>query len=578
MKLYKYLLIASFAVLAGCSKLIDLTPQSNINSATYYSNLSEISTALTGCYNGMRTPLTDEWTLTELRSDNTIQGVPASTATPNRDLSDLDMFFPNVSHQGNYSYWLNTHYNIRNVNFVLNSLNVNYSPAAGTLSFDPVTIPVTAADVKKLSAEATFIRAYHYFNLVRLYGDVFLVHEPISPEDAKQVNRSPVADIYKLIIADLSNTIANGSTAKFASIPGADLGRANSWAAKALLAKVYLTMNRKTDAATLLQDVITNSGYGLQASYANVFSIGNEMNSEILFAIRFKAGGIGLGSALPNAFAPLNSGAAIINGDGRGLNFPSQDLYNAYSSLTAVGNVRSGNTSVTLTAANPAIVVGMPVTGLQIAQGTTVAAISGTTLTLSTAANATLATAALKIGGDPRRIANIGIYTGAKFYIQKYISAVAVANDAENDWPVIRFSDVLLMLAEAQGNSATSVALINQVRARVGLAAYTPADITTIAQFETALANERKFELAFENHRWFDLLRYNTTLTTIKVEQVMKDHLTYMYPLHYGLYPSPRLTLAEMLVFVNTDRMLLPIPQREIDNNTTIVIKQNPGY
>lgn len=148
MKLYKYLIIASFAGLAGCSKLIDLTPQSNINSATYYSNLSEISTALTGCYNGMRTPLTEEWTLTELRSDNTIQGVPASTATPNRDLSDLDMFFPNVSHQGNYSYWLNTHYNIRNVNFVLNSLNVNYSPAAGTLSFDPVTIPVTAADIK----------------------------------------------------------------------------------------------------------------------------------------------------------------------------------------------------------------------------------------------------------------------------------------------------------------------------------------------------------------------------------------------------------------------------------------------
>ena len=376
----------------------------------------------------------------------------------------------------------------------------------------------------------------------------------------------------------MSNTIANGSTAKFASIPGADLGRANSWAAKALLAKVYLTMNRKTDAATLLQDVITNSGYGLQASYANVFSIGNEMNNEILFAIRFKAGGIGLGSALPNAFAPLNSGAAIINGDGRGLNFPSQDLYNAYSSITAIGNVRSGNASVTLTAANPAIVVGMPVTGLQIAQGTTVAAISGTTLTLSAPANATLATAALKIGGDPRRIANIGIYTGAKFYIQKYISAVAVANDAENDWPVIRFSDVLLMMAEAQGNTATSLGFINQVRARVGLAAYTAADITTIAQFETALANERKFELAFENQRWFDLLRYNTTLTTIKVEQVMKDHLTYMYPLHYGLYPSPRLTLAEMLVFVNTNRMLLPIPQREIDNNTTIVIKQNPGY
>jgi starch-binding outer membrane protein, SusD/RagB family len=578
MKLYKYIIIASFVSLLGCTKLIELTPQSNINSATYYSNYSEVSTALTGCYNGMFTPLNDEWTLTELRSDNTIQGVPASTSSPNRDLSDLDMFFPSVSHQGNYNYWLNTHYNIRNVNFVLNSLNVNYSATAGTLSYDPISIPIASADVKKLAAEATFIRAYHYFNLVRLYGGVFLVHEPISPEEAKLVNRSPVADIYKLIIADLLNTINYGNTAKYASIAAAELGRANSWSAKALLAKVYLTLNKKTEAATLLQDIISNSGYALQASYANVFSIGNEMNAEILFAIRFKAGGIGLGTSLPNTFAPLNSGAAVINGDGKGLNFPSQELYNAFSSIAAVGNVKSANATVTLTAANPNITVGMPVTGFQIAQGTTVAAISGTTLTLSTNAIATLATAALNIGGDPRRIANIGIYTGSKLYVQKYISTVAVANDAENDWPVIRFSDVLLMMAEAQGNMATSIGFINQVRARVGLPLLLAANINTTALFESALANERRYEFAFENQRWFDLLRFNTTFTTISAIQTMKDHFTVMYPLHYGLYPSPRLTLAEMQAFVTNDRLLLPIPQREIDNNTAIVISQNPGY
>ncbi len=578
MKLNKIIIFASFIVLAGCKKLIDLTPQSNISSATYYSTVGEVSTALTGCYNGMFAPLNDEWTLSELRSDNTIQGVPASTSTPNRDLNDLDMFFPSVSHQGNYNFWLNNYYNIRNVNFVLNSLNVNYIPSSGTLNFDQVGIPAIATDVKRISAEATFIRAYHYFNLVRLYGDVSLVHEPISPDEAKTINRSPVADIYKLIIADLLNTVNNGSTVKFAAIPSANLGRANSWSAKALLAKVYLTLNRKTEAATLCQDIITNSGYALQSSYANIFSISNEMNSEILFAVRFKAGGIGLGTSLPNAFAPLNSGAAIIVGDGRGLNFPSQELYNSYSAIAAVGNVRSANTSVTLTVANPAITVGMTVTGTQIANGTTVAAINGTTLTLSIPANATLATAALLIGGDARRTVNIGIFTGAKFFVQKYISNTTVANDAENDWSVIRYADVVLMLAEAQGNSVSSIGLINQIRSRANVSALVATTITTPAQFENALANERRWEFPFENQRWYDLLRFNTTFTTIKSTDVLKNHFAAMYTVHYGLYPAPRLTLLEMQAFVTNDRMLLPIPQREIDNNTQIVIKQNPGY
>ncbi len=578
MKLSHYLIISTFAFSFGCTKLIELNPQSNISSATFYSNITEVNAALTGCYNGMIAPLNDEWTLTELRSDNSVQGVAGSTSSPNRDLSDLDMFFPSVSHQGLYNYWLNNYYNIRNVNFVLNNLGVDYSPSTGTLTFNPISIPISSADVKKLSAEASFIRAHHYFNLVRLYGDVFLVHEPISPEAAKVVNRSPTADIYKLIIADLQNTIDNGRNSIYAAIPVAELGRANSWSAKALLAKVYLTLNRKTEAAALLDDIIKKSGYGLQSSYANVFSISNEMNSEILFAIRFKAGGIGLGSSLPNTFAPLNSGAAVINGDGKGLNFPSIDLFNSYAATNATGAVSTTSNNVTLTAANPAITVGLAVTGLQIAQGTTVTAVAGAVVTLSIRPTATLATANLAFGGDIRKLVNLGVFTGAKIYVNKYISTVAVANDAENDWPVIRFADVLLMLAEAQGNNTSSINLINQVRSRVSLPLLSTTTTNTTALFEKALSDERKFEFAFENQRWFDLLRFNTTLSTINSLQVLKDHFNYMYPLHYINYPAPRLSLAEMQALVTNDKMLLPIPQREIDNNTQIVIKQNPGY
>jgi hypothetical protein len=577
MKFQNFILVVSAVLLAACSKLIEQEPQSNITAQNYYSNVGEISTALTGCYNGMQRPLTDEWTLTELRSDNAIQGARASTSSVNRDLSDLDMFFPNTSHAGLYNYWLNTYYNIRNVNFVLNSLGVNYSPSSGTLAFDSITIDVKVTDKRKLAAEASFIRAHHYFNLVRLYGRVFLVHEPINPEEAKALNRTTTEEIYKLIIADLKNAADYGNTAKYAAIAKAELGRANSWSAKALLAKVYLTLNRKAEAITLLQDIIANSGYGLQSSYANVFSITNEMNAEILFAIRFKAG-IGLGSTLPNLFAPLNSGSAIVNGDGRGYNTPSAELNNSYFSISLTGaSVKKDSTRVVLAAANAAILPGMFVTGTQVAAGTTVASINGNVITLSAAAIATSTTAALAIG-DQRKTITIGTFTGGVLYPAKLISNPAIVNDAESDWIVIRYADVLLMLAEAQGNTAASIALINQIRTRAKVAPIDPANITSDALFESALLNERRWELAFESQRWFDLLRTNTTYTTITAEQTMTNHFTVMHPLHYSFYPPPTLTLAQMLAFVIPNRMILPIPQREIDNNTRIVIEQNPGY
>jgi starch-binding outer membrane protein, SusD/RagB family len=580
MKRIKYIILLAAISFIACKKSIDLAPISNSDAATFYSNVTELNSALIGCYSGMQKPLIDEWTLTELRSDNVVQGFANSTSNVNRDLSDLDMFFPNVSHQGLYTYWLNSYYNIRNTNLLLNALGANYTDAAGTLVYDSITIPVENPIKRRIAAEASFIRAYHYFNLVRLYGDVFLVHEPITPDQAKQVNRSPTAQIYKLIIADLQNAAANGNTAKFNVIPAAELGRANSWSAKALLAKVYLTLNQKTEATTLLQDVITNSGYALQPTYANIFSITNEMNSEILFAIRYKSGGLGIGSPLPNLFAPLNSGSAIVNGDGRGFMFPSQELNNAYFNFNLTGvSVKKDSLRVVLTnvPANANILPGMSVTGTQITAGTTVAAIVGNVLTLSQVANATSTTSTLTIA-DPRRASSIGNFSATVRYPAKLISNPAVINDAENDWMVIRYADVLLMLAEAQGNSPASIALINQTRNRSKLALLDPVVINTNALFEKALADERRFEFAFENQRWFDMQRMNITSTTLTIEQTLKNHFATMYPLHYTSYPNPRLSLTEMQAFVVPNRMLLPIPQREIDNNTQIVILQNPGY
>jgi len=515
MKYIQYIFLVGCTALFSCNKVIDVYPQSNLNTATYYSNLEEVKAALTGCYNGMQKSLSNEWQFTELRSDNSKQGSPGSTASGNRDLSDLDMFTPSTSHQAIYTYWAATYNNIRNVNILLQKLGVAYDPATGAITFSTIEIPITETDRKQLAGEAMVIRAYHYFNLVRLFGGVFLIHQPITPEQAKQINRSTQADIYKLIVADLTIAATSMNNLKFNQIATTDGGRMNRWAAKGLLAKVNLTLGKKAEAITLLQDVIANSGYALQPTYTNIFSITNEMNSEILFAVRYKSGGFGLGSHFGNTFAPLGSGSAIINGDGDGLNYPTADL--------------------------------------------------------DTATN-----------GDLRKPTLIGVYgtgTAAKWYVKKYLFPVTLVDDGESDWPVLRYADILLMLAEAQGYNQSSLDLINSVRVRAGLPNFTMSNITSVGQFEQALSTERRIEFAFENQRWFDLVRFNTTMTTVTAVQTMKDHFADEYYTHYRTYVAPAPTLAELYANVSTPgRLLLPIPQREIDTNTQLKIEQNPGY
>lgn len=129
------------------------------------------------------------------------------------------------------------------------------------------------------------------------------------------------------------------------------------------------------------------------------------MNEEILFTIRYKAGGYGLGSPFANHFAPTSSGSNVVNGDGSGWNHPSYDfMNNAYEP------------------------------------------------------------------GDARRDITVDTYgnaTWVKNYSKKFLSPVSNTFDAENDWPVLRYSDVLLMLAEVINETegpANALPLINQVR------------------------------------------------------------------------------------------------------------------
>jgi len=530
MKSLLYIPIISGLLFASCKKTIDLYPQSNLNTGTFYSNTTEVRAGLTGAYNALRAPLEIEWMMTELRSDNSKQGVTGSSSAANRELNELDMFYLNSSHPRVYDYWLSTYNNIRNVNIILQKLGVNYDPASGVTSLGAIDIPVADVDRKQLAGEALFIRAHHYYNLVRLFGGVFLVHTPLAPDVAKTMNRASAEDIYKLIQADLKTASESMNTLRYNQIPTGDLGKVTGWAAKTLLAKVYLGLNKKAEAITLLNDVRLNSGHALVTTagsagnaYANVFSASNEVNQEIIFSIRYKAGGLGLGSPFANRFGPLNTGSAIVPGDGQGQNYPTADLDSSIRTTDARKNVN-------------------------VARFTS---------------GATTKSYTRKYFPNPNPATNPQVMTSL---------------DSESDWIVLRFADVLLMLAEAQGNSQTSIDYINAVRTRSAAPTINAAGVNSVKLFEDTLSAERRIEFAFENHRWFDLIRYNTTMTTITAEATMKAHFEKEYPVHYNDYPLPRLTLQELQALVTPQRLLLPIPQREIDTNTQLKITQNSGY
>jgi len=106
-------------LLSSCEDFIDLKPESYLSVDNYYTNYDQINTALIGCLGGMRDPLTYEWKVNEVRSDNARQANSGSTSTPNVELNDLDMFATSTEHSQVYSYWLATYKNIYNVNLVL---------------------------------------------------------------------------------------------------------------------------------------------------------------------------------------------------------------------------------------------------------------------------------------------------------------------------------------------------------------------------------------------------------------------------------------------------------------------------
>ena len=507
-----FTLFVNFA-LWGCDSLITDKPESMLIADNFYTTQTHISEGVNGCYKGMCKVVNEEWKFTEIRSDNTCVIFNSTSSGDRSDYCFMKFFNTPTSMPTMYNYWYMLFQNISNINTVLPSV------AAGSGYISSETLRA------QYEGELSFIRAYHYFTLVNLWGDMFKVTKVIGPVDAKTIARSPVAEIYdEIIFPDLIKA-ANQLPASY---PSADVGRITKWAAKAMLAKAYMQKGDLQDlpkAQVLLEEVIAATQYcnlitdkGTSASaYANVFNVANEMNPEIIFAVRYSRSN-SLGSSFWGTFAPDGSAAQIIKaGTPVGDNNPTLEFMSKYNDLS-----------------------------------------------------------------DTRKAASFSVWyknaSTPEYYISKYQDPnMVLAFQGENDWPVIRYSDVLLLHAEILAQSANpndALADVNKVRVRAGVKPYN--DFASKTEALDSVYQERRIELAFENHRWFDLLRMGKAYDD--PNKALSILITAIFTTDNAFYQSFNKIAPPVKSSFTLEHMLLPIPQQEIDTNNNMVIPQNPGY
>jgi len=376
---------------------------------------------------------------------------------------------------------------------------------------------------RRCLGEAQFLRAKYYFDLVRAYGDVPLFSAPPTGPAAVNIPRTAAAEVYKQIEADLLAAIGNLP----GSYSGADLGRATKWAATGLLAKVYLTEGKKAQAAEQALSVIKNSGKTMWANYGDNFKIANENNNakESLFEIQYVSGRNQydrnqVGSAMNEFFGPR--GANQTPGSGYGFNIPEPDFVNGYE---------AGDTRRDVTIWKPGDIY---------PDGSKAAA---------------------KATGSP-----FG-YNCKKWFIGKVDTNIW---DSGLNVPVLRLAEMYLIVAEAVGPTGGAdggLECVNKVRRRAfGLDYNTPStavDLKATSDFTDRVIRERKYELAFEFDRWFDLKRLNGTPNgLIPVMTAQANYLRTLGITQRGI-PTEK-------------NLVLPIPQSELDANPGL--KQNPGY
>ncbi|MGB0177382.1 MAG: RagB/SusD family nutrient uptake outer membrane protein, partial [Owenweeksia sp.] len=349
------------------------------------------------------------------------------------------------------------------------------------------------------------LRAFHYFNYVRAFGDGVIV-TTTSPDP--NLPKSPAEEIYSLIISDLEAAISVLPGKKEGVYTTQDLGRATRGAAQALLSRVYLYRNDFGNAQSYAEDVINSGDYGLEPDYNDLFTVGSENGIESVFEL----------GSLPMTGGFRNGGSQYSNtqgvrGDpnnGWGFSRPSLELINSFEP----GDPRLDATVIFV--------------GEILGNGEDT------------------------IFGDVSTPDSTFDTNGNLIEIETYNQKVYSFGNNEYQWGnnlrYIRYAEVLLNAAEAankNGQAGVALGYLNQVRQRAGLSDINEMDQTLL---DDIIFNERRHELAMEQHRYWDLIR------TGRAPQVLGP-----------------------LGFIQGKHELFPIPQVEVDISGG-VITQNPMW
>lgn len=502
-------LLLSFSFNA-CKKYLDINPQGQITQAQIETDPVAAQSLVTGIYNvfyiGGFDPDIDSFqfvVLTDIASDD---GDKGSTPADYGDALQIDKLQTAATNGVVNNVYTGHYQGIARTNQALDKL--------ANVTFDATT-------KNKLIAETRFLRAYFYFNLVRLFGGVPLLDRVPSVTEANNAQfqtRASAADIYAFIVSDLDFAVANlpdkGAT---------DVGRATKSAAQSLEAKVYLYMKNYQKAYDLSQAVITGGKYSLVKDYSLIWrqnaanGDGGNNNSESIFEIQAGintdcSAGINLYSVSQGPRAGGKYGWSDL---GFGFNNPSTSLTKAYEA----GDVRKNGTIIFI---NP----------------TTATNSKGTVLF------------------DGFRIPSQDSVQNSTYSYKAYHSRSVEANCGGNtdrlpkQVRILRYADVLLINAEAAvqlGNAAAATSDLHLVRARAGLPDITPSLVN--------IWHERRVELGMEHDRFFDLVRQDAVQPGRAAAAFAADSNKTWSATH----------------------ALYPIPQTQIDLSGGR-LTQNPGY
>ena len=273
----------------------DLEPASSVTIDKVYKTASDYNVAVIGCYAKLQSQVNFYTECCEYRSDNLSLGAPTAGT---QDRYDIDHFTEKPSNGILSSYWANFNNNVYRCNLLLDQIDgANF-----------------AENLKKqYKGEAMFVRALNYFNMYRIWGGDPATKHVVSAAEALKVARYSDEQMFDLIAGDLKEIVDNNYLPETYS--SADMGRATSGAAKALLGKVYLTFHKWTEAKDILSQLIGK--YQLVSPIAQVFNVDNKNNNEIIFAVHFNKEIEGEGHSywynLTNASDDTNQTSSLLN-------------------------------------------------------------------------------------------------------------------------------------------------------------------------------------------------------------------------------------------------------------------------